>query len=59
MEYLTHIFTFLVGLGAGWTAKIVVSKIQTNNSQKRKTAQNNNTVHGDMAGGDMNKNNRQ
>lgn len=59
MEYLTHIFTFLAGLGAGWTAKIVVSKIQMNNSQSRETVQSYNTVHGDMSAGDMNKNNRQ
>lgn len=59
MEYLTQIITFLAGLGAGWTAKIVVSKIQVNNSQSRRAVQKNNTVHGDMSAGDMNKNNRQ
>lgn len=53
MEYLTHIITFITGLGAGWSLKIIVSR----RSFKRSafTSQKNNYVGGDMAGGDIHK----
>jgi hypothetical protein len=56
MEYLTHVLTFLAGLGAGWTLKVVISNRTTKNSVKRNVVQKNNTAGGDIVGGDMNKN---
>jgi len=58
MEYLTHALTFIAGLGAGWTLKVVISNRSTNNSRKATTTQRNNSVGGDMAGGDIHKNNK-
>lgn len=55
MEYLTHIATFIAGLGAGWTLKVVISNKRIQNSKKINTQQNYNNVGGDMAGGDINK----
>lgn len=55
MEYLTHIATFITGLGAGWTLKVVISNKHIQNSKKISTQQKSNTVGGDMAGGDINK----
>lgn len=55
MEYLTHIATFIAGLGAGWTLKVVVSNTHIRHSKKISTQQKYNTVGGDMAGGDINK----
>jgi hypothetical protein len=49
MEILTHIVTFLLGLGAGWSLKMYV------NSRSTSTRQSGNVVGGDMAGGDINK----
>jgi hypothetical protein len=56
MEYLTHIATFIAGLGAGWTLKVVVSNMHIKYSKRNSSRQNNNTVGGDMAGGDIKKN---
>lgn len=58
MEWLTHIGTFLLGLGAGWTLKVVISNRSSRSSRVTLTSQKNNRVGGDMAGGDMHKNNR-
>ncbi|HFH3649199.1 hypothetical protein WCD99_00580 [Pseudomonas paraeruginosa] len=55
MEYLTHIFTFIAGLGAGWTLKVIISNKTLNLSRKTVTRQENNNVGGDMAGGDIHK----
>jgi hypothetical protein len=53
MEYLTHIATFIAGLGAGWTLKVVISNKTSNFSRKTVTRQADNDVGGDMAGGDI------
>lgn len=53
MDYLTHILTFILGLGAGWTLNIVIKSRSSNNS--RRTVQKGNNVGGDMAGGDIKK----
>ncbi|WP_313132893.1 hypothetical protein [Stutzerimonas nitrititolerans] len=55
MEYLTHIATFIAGLGTGWTLKVVISNKTSNSSRKTVTRQVNNDVGGDMAGGDIHK----
>lgn len=55
MEYLTHILTFLAGLGAGWTLKIAISNRSADNSRRTKTVQKQNNSGGDIAGGDINK----
>ena len=49
MEYLTEIFTFLGGLIAGWTLKIIVDK------SKNSTTIRDNKAGGDIAGRDVNK----
>ena len=56
MEYLSHIATFIAGLGAGWTLKLVVTSRSNNNSRVSRASQHHNKVRGDMAGGDINKN---
>lgn len=58
MEYLTYFLTFIAGLGAGWTLKVVISNRSTNSSRKTITTQRDNQVGGDMAGGDIHKNNK-
>lgn len=58
MEYLTHILTFLAGLGAGWTLKVVVNNKTTRSSTERNVVQRNNTAGGDIVGGDMKKNSK-
>lgn len=49
MDILTHLISFLVGLGAGWTLKIYISSKEVN------TRQTKNIVGGDMAGGNIQK----
>lgn len=59
MEYLSHILTFVAGLGAGWTLKVVISNRTSRKSRNTFTSQKGNTAGRDMAGGDIvNKNNR-
>ena len=58
MEYLSHIFTFIAGLGTGWTLKIAITKFSSKSSRNSYTSQKGNTVGGDMAGGDMKKQTR-
>jgi hypothetical protein len=55
MEYLSHIFTFVAGLGAGWTLKVVISNRSSRTSRTTITSQSGNHVGGDLAGGDINK----
>jgi hypothetical protein len=50
MEYLSQILSFLAGLAAGFSLKIVIDR-----SQKNKAIQKNNSVGGDMAGHDIHK----
>ncbi len=49
MEHLTEIFSFLGGLVAGWTLKVIVDK--SNNATKIQG----NIAGGDIAGRDVNK----
>jgi hypothetical protein len=49
MDIVTHVISFLAGLGAGWTLKVVM------NSRSASSSQIGNKVGGDMAGGDINK----
>lgn len=58
MEYLSHIATFLAGLATGWTVKVIFNSKKKSYSDDSSGTQSNNTVRGDMAGRDMNKNNR-
>lgn len=57
MDWWTHIASFLVGLGAGWTLKIVVSNRSSQSKRTRIVSQKGNYVHGDMVAGDVNKKN--
>lgn len=49
MEYLKEIIAFVLGLGAGWTLKIVFDR------SRNSTTIRNNRVGGDLAGRDINK----
>lgn len=57
MEWWTHIVSFLAGIGAGWTLKIVVSSSSLKSKRTKIISQKGNTVHGDMVAGDMSKKN--
>lgn len=54
----THIGTFIAGLGAGWTVRIVYSKRSIDLSRHTKVKQTGNFVGGDMVGGDQHKNDK-
>jgi hypothetical protein len=58
MEYLSHFFTFIAGLGTGWTLKFAITKISSKSSRSNFTSQKGNSVGGDMAGGDIKKQTR-
>jgi hypothetical protein len=58
MEYLSHIVTFIAGLGTGWTLKVAITKMSSSNSRNSFASQKGNTVGGDMAGGDIKKQTR-
>jgi hypothetical protein len=49
MEYLPQILTFLGGLAAGWTLKVIVDR------SKNTTTISGNTAGGDIAGRDIRK----
>lgn len=49
MEHLSEFVTFLIGLVAGWTLKIIVDK------SKNSTMIKGNKAGGDIAGRDVNK----
>ena len=51
-----HFITLVLGLVAGWSARIVVSR--RSNTRVNKVNQSGNFAGGDIVGGDMNKNNR-
>lgn len=55
MEILTHIGAFLVGLGAGWTLKIVVSMRVNKSSRTTVVSQKSNNAGGDIVAGDVRK----
>lgn len=55
MDWWTHIVSFLAGLGAGWTLKIVISNRSSQSKRSNIVSQKGNHVHGDMVAGDMNK----
>ncbi len=59
MDWWTHVVTFLAGLGAGWTLKVVISNRSTRTSRTSVVSQKNNRVGGDLVGGDMHKNDRE
>jgi hypothetical protein len=58
MDWLTHIGSFLLGLGAGWTLKVVISNRSSRSKRVTVTSQKYNRAGGDIVGGDINKNNR-
>lgn len=58
MELLAYIFTFLLGLGTGWTLRIVISNRSSQSSKSSIVSQKSNHAGGDIVAGDMNKNNR-
>lgn len=57
-SFATHIGTFIAGLGAGWTVRIMYSKRTIDLSRTTKVKQSGNFVGGDMVAGDMHKNNQ-
>lgn len=58
MDWITHLVTFLVGLGAGWTLHVSISNRSSRKSRISKVSQSGNTVHGDMVAGDLDKSKR-
>jgi hypothetical protein len=52
MEWLTHIISFLVGLGAGWTLKVIISNRSSHSSRTTVTSQKHNSAGGDIVAGD-------
>jgi len=59
MDWITHIITFIVGLGAGWSVRVVYSSRKqvgdtTKNSHNHNVTQNGNSVtNGSIVGGDQ------
>ncbi len=59
MDWITHIITFFVGLGAGWSIRIVYSSRKqvgnvTANSHNHTVTQNSNSVtNGSIVGGNQ------
>ena len=59
MDWITHIITFFVGLGAGWSIRIVYSSRKrvgdtTANSHNHNVTQTgNNVTNGSIVGGDQ------
>lgn len=58
MDIITHVLTFVAGMGAGWTLKLVITNRSNKSSRSSIVSQKGNRVKGDMVAGDMNKNNR-
>jgi hypothetical protein len=58
MDWLTHIGSFLLGLGAGWTLKVVISNRSSLSKRVTVTSQKYNKAGGDIVGGDSHKDNR-
>lgn len=58
MELWTHIASFLGGLVAGWTLKVVISNRSSRSQRSTFVSQKGNRAGGDIVGGDMNKGNR-
>lgn len=54
MDYLICAITFFLGLGAGWTLKIIVSNHVSNANRKTSVSQKNNIAGGDIVAGDVN-----
>lgn len=54
MEWLTHILSFLVGLGAGWTLKVAISNRTSVRRRITVTSQKGNIAGGDIVAGDKN-----
>ena len=55
MDVVSHIITFILGLGAGWTLKVVISNRSSHSSRNTATIQKNNSAGGDIVGGDKRK----
>ena len=58
MDIITYILTFVAGMGAGWTLKVVIVNRSNKSSRSSIVSQKGNRVKGDMVAGDMSKNNR-
>ncbi len=55
MDWLNTILSFLTGLCAGWTLKVVVNKRSTRNERNTNVKQTGNTAGRDIVGGDVNR----
>lgn len=55
MDWWTHILAFIGGLGAGWTAKVLISYRAKQTHRNTFTSQKNNHAGGDIVAGDMRK----
>ena len=52
MDWLSHIVTFLAGLGTGWTLKVVFSSRTDNSRRTSIVSQKGNHAGGDIVAGD-------
>lgn len=52
MDLLTHVATFLAGLGTGWTLKVVISNRSSRSSRTSVVSQRHNRAGGDIVAGD-------
>lgn len=59
MDWWTHILAFIGGLGAGWTAKVLISYSANKTHRNTISSQKNNHAGGDIVAGDMHKSYRE
>jgi hypothetical protein len=52
MDLLTHVITFLIGLGAGWSLKVFISNTSSTSKKTAVVLQNRNNAGGDIVAGD-------
>lgn len=52
MDWLSHIATFIAGLGTGWTLKVVFSSRTDNSRRASIVSQKDNHAGGDIVAGD-------
>lgn len=59
MDWWTHIASFLVGLGTGWTLKVAISSRSSRSRRSSIVSQKGNTAGGDIVAGDKHTNTRE
>lgn len=57
MEWLSHLASFIAGLAAGYTIKVVISRKSTKNTSASFVSQRGNSAGGDIVAGNSTKTN--